>query len=97
MLIILADESYITMSETSLTDPTLPLNDASLLHPPPPPPPLPSRSVRFVPQPGDHLPTGDQHQVVAGAPEQDSISWQVDGSVTNTSGSTFQVKIRMNS
>ena len=63
--------------QSSITDPTLPLNDASLIQPPVPPP-LPSRQVRFIP--ADPVPV----------PDQDSLSWQVDGSVSNTSGTTFQ-------
>ena len=68
--------------QMSLTDPSLPLTDVSLLHPPviPPPPPLPQRQVRFIPTDPDIVP----------APAQDSLSWQVDGSITNSSGSLAQ-------
>ena len=69
--------------QMSLTDPSLPLTDGSLLHPPvppPPPPPLPQRQVRFIPTDPDIVP----------APAQDSLSRQVDGSITNSSGSLAQ-------
>lgn len=68
--------------QMSLTDPSLPLTDESLLHPSvvPPPPPLPQRQVRFIPTDPDIVP----------APAQDSLSWQVDGSISNSSGSLAQ-------
>lgn len=74
-----------TMSDfqSSITDPTLPLDEASLLQPPDPPP-LPSRQVRFIP--ADPVPD---------VPDQDSLSWQVDGSLSNTSGTTFQSHFTM--
>ena len=68
--------------QMSLTDPSLPLTDASLLQPSvvPPPPPLPQRQVRFIPTDPDIVP----------APAQDSLSWQVDGSISNSSASLGQ-------
>ena len=66
----------------SVTDPTLPLEDASLmLAEPPPPPPLPNRQVRFIPAEPPAFGGADQ--------DTSTTSWQVDGSITNTSGSTF--------
>ena len=68
--------------QMSLTDPSLPLTDMSLLQPAvvPPPPPLPQPPVRVIPPAPDIVP----------APAQDSLSWQVDGSITNSSGSLAQ-------
>ena len=68
----------------SLTDPTLPLEDASLLmSQQPPPPPLPSRQVRFIPA---EPPVSSSSLV----PDQETTSLlQVDGSIENTSASTF--------
>ena len=73
--------------QVSLSDPSLPLTDVSLLEapgvpPPPPPPPLPQRQVRFIPTDPD---------ILGSAPGgQDSLSWQVDGSITNSSASLAQ-------
>ena len=63
-----------------MVDPSLPLADTSLA------PPLPSRQVRFVPAEPPDPP-----------PDQEFLpSWQVDGSIENTSGSaTFQAHYTM--
>ena len=66
--------------QSMLVDPSLPLADTSLA------PPLPSRQVRFVPADPPGLP--DQQEFLP--------SWQVDGSIENTSGSaTFQAHYTM--
>ena len=67
--------------QISLVDPSLPLGDTSLV------PPLPSRQVRFVPADPPPPPPLDQEFLP---------SWQVDGSIENTSGSaTFQAHYTM--
>ena len=50
--------------QMSTTDPTLPLEDASLMVPViPPPPPLPHRQVRFIP--ADPAPSVPDHDSVS--------------------------------
>jgi len=83
----------------SLMDPSLPLEDHSLLNLPPP---LPNRQVRFFPDPQavpDHAPLSGDLVDVPGHQHQDSAGWQVDGSnhslASDKTASSFQAAYTM--
>ena len=83
----------------SLMDPSLPLEDHSLLNLPPP---LPNRQVRFLPDPQavpDHAPFSGDLVNVPGHQHQDSAGWQVDGSnhslASDKTTSSFQAAYTM--
>jgi len=83
----------------SLTDPSLPLEDHSLLNLPPP---LPNRQVRFLPDPQalpDHPDYTGENNEVLDHQQQDSADWQVDGSnhsmASDKTASSFQAAYTM--
>ena len=86
-------------NHVSSTDPSLPLEDQSLLNLPPP---LPSRHVRFLPDPHappDHPDYNGENNEVLDHQHQDSAGWQVDGSnhsmASDKTTSSFQAAYTM--